>query len=530
MKKHLKLSWAQACRRSLKAPLAAIASLFMLQGIAFAQLPTPCYGWNLGNTLEPPCGEGCWSPLATQALINSVAAQGFNVVRIPCAWNSHANQSTYQIDSAYMNRVKQVVDWCLARNMYVVINSHWDNGWLESNITDTVNPTINAKMNSYWGQIATAFAGYDNRLLFAGANEPVAETAAQWNTLRSYLNTFISAVRSKGGNNTTRWLVVQGPRTDINLSDSLVTSMPADSTSGRLMFEVHFYDPFNFTLHSEDAAWGLMSYFWGSGYHSTTNPDRNTWWGEEAHVDAQFQKMKTKFVDKGIPVMVGEFAAMKRTSLTGADLNLHLASRTYWHKYVANSMRSRGLYPIFWDTAGTTFDWTTGAVLDQANITALKGGAALPPPGGGGGGVPGNGTYKIVSRHSGKAMDAAGVGTANGTQIHQWTYGGGNHQRWTLLNRGNNQFSIIGVHSGRAIEVSNWGAANGTKVQLWDWLNGSNQKYTFTATSGGYYRITPTHATGSCLDVAGVSTADGALVHLWSYGGGNNQQWAFQAP
>jgi hypothetical protein len=141
-----------------------------------------------------------------------------------------------------------------------------------------------------------------------------------------------------------------------------------------------------------------------------------------------------------------------------------------------------------------------------------------------------NGTYRIVARHSGKAMDASGGGTANGTQIHQWTYGGGNNQRWTVTNRGNNQYSIIGVASGRAVEVSAWGTANGTKIQLWDWLNGTNQKFTPTATSGGYFRLTPTHATGSCLDVAGVSTSDGALVHLWTYGGGNNQQWAFQAP
>lgn len=147
-----------------------------------------------------------------------------------------------------------------------------------------------------------------------------------------------------------------------------------------------------------------------------------------------------------------------------------------------------------------------------------------------GGGPVADGTYRIIARHSGKAMDASGAGTANGTQIIQWAYGGGNNQRWTVTNRGNNQYSIIGVQSGRAVEVSAWGTANGTKVQLWDWLNGTNQKFTFTPTSGGYYRLTPTHATGSCLDVAGISTADGALVHLWQWLNGNNQQWAFQAP
>jgi hypothetical protein len=150
--------------------------------------------------------------------------------------------------------------------------------------------------------------------------------------------------------------------------------------------------------------------------------------------------------------------------------------------------------------------------------------------GGGGGGTVANGTYRIIARHSGKGLDALNQGTANGTQIEQWTYWGGAGQKWTVTDRGNNQKSIIGVQSGRAIDVNNSGTANDTKVQLWDYLGANNQKYTFTATSGGYYRITPVHATGSCLDVAGVSTADGAFVHLWTYGGANNQQWAFQAP
>jgi glucuronoarabinoxylan endo-1,4-beta-xylanase len=146
------------------------------------------------------------------------------------------------------------------------------------------------------------------------------------------------------------------------------------------------------------------------------------------------------------------------------------------------------------------------------------------------GGPIANGTYKLIARHSGKALDAFGNNTTNGTQIIQWTYGGGNNQRWTLTDRGGGQYSIIGVQSGKCVDISNWGTANGTKVQLWDYLGGTNQKYTFTATGGGYYRITPTHATGSCLDVSGVSTADGALVQLWTYGGGNNQQWSPQAP
>jgi endoglucanase len=369
--------------RLLIALIARIACLLMLPVAAFAQLPSPTYGWNLGNTLEPPSGEGTWGPAASQGLINAVADAGFNTIRLPVAWDSHANQSTYQIDAVWMARVKQVVDWCYARDLHVVLNVHWDNGWLENNITDTVNPTINAKMRSYWTQIATTFAGYDDRLIFAGANEPACDTGAQWSTLRTYYDTFIDAVRATGGNNASRWLVVQGPGTDIDRTDQLVSSLPTDPTPGRLAMEVHYYAPFQWCLMNQDETWGKMFYFWGQGYHHATRADRNASWGEEAYVDAQFQRMADKFIRQGVPVILGEFQAFKRTDrsdLTGADYNLHVASRTYFHKYIVDSANRKGLKPIYWDQAGQMFNWSTGAMVDSDNAQALTGGAALPPP------------------------------------------------------------------------------------------------------------------------------------------------------
>jgi aryl-phospho-beta-D-glucosidase BglC (GH1 family) len=348
----------------------------MFASRAAAQLPTPTYGWNLGNTLEPPTGEGSWGPAATQALIDAVAAAGFNTVRIPCAWDSHANQTTHEIDAGYLARVKQVVDWCRARNLYVIVNCHWDNGWLENNIGATVNPAIDAKMNAYWTQIATAFRDYDAHLLFAGTNEPGVSTAAQMATLLAYHQTFVNAVRATGGSNTTRWLVVQGPGTDIDKTDTLMNTLPSDPTPGRLAVEVHYYSPYQFTLMTQDESWGKMFYFWGAGHHHPTRTDRNANWGEEAFVDAEFQKMQAKFVARGIPVIVGEFQATKRSAtadLSGTDLELHRSSRTYFHQYVVTSANSHGLKPIYWDIAGQLFNWTTGALVDADNQRALTG-------------------------------------------------------------------------------------------------------------------------------------------------------------
>ena len=141
-----------------------------------------------------------------------------------------------------------------------------------------------------------------------------------------------------------------------------------------------------------------------------------------------------------------------------------------------------------------------------------------------------NGTYRVVARHSGKALDANAHGTADGTNVQQWTYGGGNNQRWTVTHLGSNVYSIIGVESGKALEVASTSTANGTNVDIRSYTGANNQRWTISAASGGYFRLAPVSSGGSSLDVNGASTADGANVLQWANSGANNQQWIFQAP
>lgn len=340
--------------------------------------PMPTYGWNLGNTLEATWGV----PNRSAAVFYTAANAGFNAVRIPCAWdfNSTTNVSggvtNYPINPAFMAQVKQAVDWALDAGMYVVINDHWDDGWLENNLGPTVDPTINAKMKSYWTQIATAFAGYDNHLLFAGANEPNVHNTDEMKTLMFYYQTFVNAVRGVGGNNTNRWLVMQ------SVSDpTWMNALPSDTVTNRLMVEYHNYTPSLFTIIHTDQSWGNAIYFWGPAYHYAGDPGRNATWGEEGDIDAFHQQLADLYVSKGIPVMIGEFGAYS-SSLTGTEADYNNASTLYWNKYVAESARVHGLSPFYWSTPGNPFDWTTGAVNDQARVAALTGGAAPPPPNG----------------------------------------------------------------------------------------------------------------------------------------------------
>lgn len=339
-------------------------------------------GWNIGNTLEATGGETAWgNPKVTKALIDLVKANGFNAIRIPCSWNQNlANATTAQIKADWLARVKEVVQYCIDNNMYVIVNIHWDGGWLENNCTEAQKVANNAKQKAFWEQIATSLRGFDEHLIFASANEPNVENATQMAVLNSYHQTFIDAVRSTGGKNAYRTLVVQGPSTDIDKTNKLMLTLPTDKVASRMMVEVHYYTPWNFCGMEKDETWGKMSYYWGANYHSTTDTSRNATLGEEADLDKLFKSIKTQFVDKGIPVVLGEFGAIRRTTLTGNDLTLHLNSRAYYLKYVVKQAKANGLIPFYWDEGSIgdkgfgIFKRSDNTVFDAQALTALQDG------------------------------------------------------------------------------------------------------------------------------------------------------------
>jgi aryl-phospho-beta-D-glucosidase BglC (GH1 family) len=331
-------------------------------------------GFNIGNTLEAIGGETAWgNPKITKAFVDLVKQSGFTAVRLPCSWDQYANASA-QIKTEWMNRVKEVVQYCVDDGLYVILNIHWDGGWLENNITTAKQQAVNEKQKIFWKQIATAMRDFDEHVLFASANEPNASDATQMSVLLSFHQTFINTVRSTGGHNSYRVLIVQGPNTDIEKTNTLMNTLPSDPVANRMMVEIHYYTPWNFCGMSKDESWGNMFYYWGQGYHSTTDLLHNPTWGEEGDVDKYMGMMKTKFADKGIPVVMGEYGPMKRTDLTGDALALHLASRAYYLKYVTKQAKANGILPFVWDTGGL-LSRQNNTVLDQQSLDALIEGA-----------------------------------------------------------------------------------------------------------------------------------------------------------
>ncbi|WP_217430641.1 glycoside hydrolase family 5 protein [Duganella vulcania] len=342
-------------------------------------------GYNIGNTLEAIGGETNWgNPAISLQQIQLIKQSGFTAVRLPTSWDQYANQSTAKISDAWLARVKQVVQYCVDNGLYVIVNIHWDGGWLDNNINASAQASVNAKQKAYWEQIATALRGFDEHLIFASANEPPAGDATQMAILLSYHQTFINAVRSTGGRNAYRTLVVQGPKTDIDTTYNLMNTMPSDSVQRRMMAEVHYYTPYQFTLMDADQSWGNQFFYWGGAYHSTTDTAHNATWGEEADLNTYYGKMKTKFVNHGIPVVIGEFGAMRRSGLTGSNLQLHLNSRAYFLNYASRQAVANGMMPFYWDNGVTgnngwaIFNRWNNTVVDQQSLSALiRGGNGL---------------------------------------------------------------------------------------------------------------------------------------------------------
>jgi len=323
-------------------------------------------GWNLGNTLEAGdnknnftnngglSAETAWQGTkTTQEVINYVRSQGFRSIRIPCAWvmGHITNASDYTIDPAWMARVKEIVDYSLNAGLYVVINQHWDGGWLENNIKDATKlPQNKSILNAIWQQIATTFRDYDERLIFAGLNEPNAETQSATNNLVAYEQEFINTVRATGGNNAQRVLIIQGPATNIDHTCNFLTTLPTDPASQRLMVEVHYYAPWNFWGMEKDESWGNVFYYWGKDNH-VSGSKHNPTYGEEDYMEEQLEKMKTQFADKGIPVYIGEFGANWRTITgSGESQTKHNASIKCHYKTLMQKCFAKGIVPVVWDT------------------------------------------------------------------------------------------------------------------------------------------------------------------------------------
>lgn len=342
-------------------------------------------GWNLGNQLEASSNkvpnETTWgNPTITEDLIKAVKAQGFNTIRIPVSYLSKIGEAPdYTIDSAWLDRVQEVVDYVVGNDMYAVMNIHGDGyytvdgSWLLC--VDDNQDEIKAKYEAVWKQIADRFKDYDEHLIFESMNEEFDNTYGRPNkdgyaNINEYNRIFVDTVRGTGSNNTKRWLLLPGWNTNIeytvgNYGFVIPEDKLCESDGKRIMISVHYYDPYNFTIDENSSSAKTQ---WGK--YATENFDN---WGQEDHVDSQMQMLHDTFIAEGYPVIIGEMGVQDKTHLS-ESFNEY---RRYWLEYVVKSAKANGCIPVYWDNGWNgkngfgLFDRTSCTVTQQSLIDAM---------------------------------------------------------------------------------------------------------------------------------------------------------------
>ncbi len=309
-------------------------------------------GWNLTNTLDAPTETMWGNPKATQELFDAVAAKGFKTVRVPVSWVNHMGGAPdYTIDADWIARVDEVVRYGLSNDMFVILDIHHDDSWLVP--TYATLPAAKTQLRIVWTQIASYFKKYNERLIFESMNEPREQggpkeweggTAEGKDCVAQLHQVSVEAIRATGGNNTKRAIMISPYGANMEAAKTLV--LPNDD---KLIVSVHSYAPYNFCLAPKDSQY--VDYDWG------TQADKDA-------TSLMFENLKKKFVDVGIPVVLGEWGANCRTLPTGGN---NEADCEAYSRHTVQECIRRGICPVTWDMGyidRKTYVWKRESVID----------------------------------------------------------------------------------------------------------------------------------------------------------------------
>lgn len=346
-------------------------------------------GWNLGNQLESVTDnvpeETNWgNPVITEKLIQSVKAAGFKSIRIPVSYFAKIDDDKdYTIDSKWLDRVQEVVNYCIKNDLYAVINIHGDGyntidgSWLLCNGKNQTE--IKKKYKKVWKQIAERFKNYDEHLLFESMNEEFDGSYSEPNkeyyqNINDYNQIFVDTVRKTGDNNTKRWLIIPGWNTNIDytagdygfkLPTDQYRDKSIDKEEQRIMISVHYYSPWDFCGGEN----GVITQ-WGN---EADDPSKTSTTCDETYMKNQLNLMKTTFADKGYPVFIGEYGSIDKTSYDSENEYY----RAYFARKLCQLSRKNGCIPMYWDNGYNgvhgfgLFDRTTCEITQPVIIDAI---------------------------------------------------------------------------------------------------------------------------------------------------------------
>ena len=313
------------------------------------------FGWNLGNTLDASNGghegvesETSWgNPTTTKEMIEEIHKKGFKTIRLPTTWRNHLIDENYTIDPEWMKRVKEIVDWCIEYDLFVILNVHHDNADLIEEPISYGSGYFPLKKDleeserflyNVWKQIALAFnTGYDHHLIFEALNEPrLKGHKNEWSfkkedpdceeacaVLNKYLEISVNAIRETEGNNYKRFIMITPLSANYNsaLKSDLVFPKDKYNAINKFILSVHMYEPYDFTMSKDLTLNAFIEEY-------------------KANLDTNFKNLYDKYVKEGYNIIIGEFGARDKNNLE---------DRIKWGQYYIKKARQYGISCVIWD-------------------------------------------------------------------------------------------------------------------------------------------------------------------------------------
>lgn len=333
-------------------------------------------GWNLGNTFDASDNsksgddlkyESMWcGTVTTKEMIDTLKEAGFQTIRIPVSWHNHLTDDNHTISEVWLNRVQEVVDYAIDDGMYVIINIHHDFS------TEYIYPSgeyleqSKTYVTDIWTQVADRFKDYDDHLIMESMNEPrmVGSNNEWWldfqnaecidsiQCINEINQVFVDVVRSSGGNNATRYLMVPGYDASLQGAVNSYFSLPTDieENQNKILVSVHAYTPYSFALQGEGES-GSTDVFDMTGSSSTKD------------IDDLMKQLYDTFVKNGTGVVIGEYGARDKSG--------NLQARVDFTAYYIEAARASGITCCVWDNNSFSGSGENFGLFRRQNMTFL---------------------------------------------------------------------------------------------------------------------------------------------------------------
>ena len=263
----------------------------------------------------------------TESLIETISKKGFKTIRIPITWRHHLIDENYTIDPKFITKIKTIVDWCIKKNLYVIINSQYDNdlnkGYylLKNNVFTSENFLYNI-----WKQISLAFNnGYNEHLIFECLNEPSygeIKTISIINEskiiLKDYLSLIIETIRSTKGNNSKRFIIITPL---LSSYQNAMLSNFLNFNDKNIILGLQMFSPIDFA---------------DNNYFNFNKFEENF----KIEIYSNLKALYEKYVERGMQIIITQFGAVNKNNSE---------ERIKWGKFYIENAKKYNIGLILWD-------------------------------------------------------------------------------------------------------------------------------------------------------------------------------------